>query len=83
MVSEVVNAATTNKPKKITAKTVPPHIFEKTIGKLWKTSVGPESGATPKLNKDGKIIKPASTAITVFIIPVIVAVLTKFSPLSR
>lgn len=44
MVSEVVNAAIRSSEKKITANTDPAYICENTIGKLWNTKVGPESG---------------------------------------
>lgn len=74
MVSEVVNAAIRSSEKKITANTDLAHICENTIGKLWNTKVGPESGATPKLKSDGKIIKPASMAMMVLVIAVITAV---------
>ena len=74
MVREVVSAAIRSREKKITANTGPAHILENTIGRLWNTSVGPELGATPKLKREGKIIKPANTAINVLVIAVITAV---------
>ena len=54
MVIDVVNAAISNKPKKIIAKNLPAHKWENTIGKLWNTKVGPAFGSIPKVNKDGK-----------------------------
>ena len=83
MVIDVVKAAISNKPKKIIAKNLPAHKWENTIGKLWNTKVGPALGSIPKVNKDGKIIKPANTAIMVLVKPVITAVWIKFSSLFK
>ena len=50
-----------------------PHIGEHDRQAL-EHQCGPELGATPKLKRDGKIIKPANTAIKVLVIAVITAV---------
>ena len=71
---DVVNAAISNKPKNTIAKNLPAHKCENTIGKLWKTKVGPALGSMPNVNNDGKIIKPHNTAMMVLVKPVITAV---------
>ena len=83
MVTEVVSAAITKSMKNTMAKKLPKAMCEKAIGSVLNTKLGPESGDKPELKSDGKIIKPANTAITVLIRPVITAVLTKFSSLFR
>ena len=83
MVNEVVSAAISNKTKNTIAKKPPKTICEKAMGRLLKTSEGPESGANPTLKSDGKIIKPARIATSVLMIPVMQAVLTSFSSFLR
>ena len=80
---DVVSAAMSKIERKTTATALPNGMCENAIGRLLKTSDEPLLGSSPALKSDGKIIKPASTAMRVFTTAVMVAVCISFSSLLR
>ena len=74
-----VNAAITISRKKIMAKKLPNGICSKMEGIVIKTNPGPLSGAIPKANTAGKIIKPAKIAIKKSVPATLTAIPPNFS----